>query len=98
MGQLVEELTSLSDWHTLGILLGVHVGKLKQIHADFSGHGVVRCRSELLTHWLNNSDNAYWETLASALKKMEEENLAKEILRKHGTSTVVQEPGMKGTL
>ena len=88
--QLVEELTFVPDWHRLGILLGIHDAKLKQIGADFSHHGVERCMEELLAYWLRNGSNVTWESVCSALEKMDEENFAKDLRRKYTKLEYVQ--------
>ena len=80
----------------LGILLGVHEGKLREIRADFSNHGVTRCRNELLSHWLRNGSNVTWESVCSTLEKMHEEKLAKEIRRKHSKLEYMQVQEKKG--
>ena len=94
--QLVEELAFVPDWHRLGILLGIEEGKMKQIGADFSHHGVGRCMDELLAHWLRNGSNVTWESVCSALEKIGEKKLAREMRRKHAKLEDTQLQEMKG--
>ena len=94
--QLGEELASVPDWHRLGILLGIREGTLKQIGTDFSHHGVGRCMNEVLIHLLHNGSNVTWESVCSALDKMDKKNLAKQIRQKHTKLEYVQLQKTKG--
>jgi hypothetical protein len=56
------------DWHQLGTQLKVPSDKLKQIGDEYHG---ARKLNEVLSYWLNNDEEATWETVLKALKRMD---------------------------
>jgi hypothetical protein len=55
------------DWHQLGTQLKVPNDKLKQIGEEYHGP---RKLNEVLSYWLNNDQEATWETVLKALKRI----------------------------
>ena len=85
---LTNELKSVSDWFTLGVNLNVKHYHLKTIERS---HYVDnnRCKTEMLSRWLDSTSNPNWETVAKALDQMDEHNLADKIRRNYITSTTI---------
>ena len=63
-------LTEVSDWHTLGIKLGIPDHSLREIRINYSAYGIGRQKQEMITKWLEYDTEASWDKLANALKEM----------------------------
>ena len=78
------ELTGLlkdvaPNWYTFGISLDIHIPILKEIGGiRTSDH----CFTDVLEKWLD-SDDAYWETLVTALRQIGNRRLANKIQTDH---------------
>ena len=82
MKRLLTECISVSDWHTLGIQLGLTTSRLNDIHTTYHVHGVKRLKTEMFDAWLKSSPNASWADLITALRNMDENRVAKNIEEK----------------
>ena len=76
---LVNELKSVTEWHPLGLQLDVPDYELRRVEQDCSG--VNRRVAEVLQYWLNNcsEEKRSWQTIADALKKISQGNLARRV-------------------
>ena len=83
---LIAELKTVTDWHSLGIHLGVPGHQLKKIEQDFQS--MERRKAEVLQYWLGNcpAENRSWQTIVAALKAMDCENLAKKLKKKYANN------------
>ena len=80
---LCNELTSISDWITLGLNLGVPHHLLKEIRTNYAIEGLGACRREMLVLWLQCALNASWRDLTGALQQMGVNAVAKRIEQKY---------------
>ena len=78
---LLNELSTVTEWHLLGIYLGVDLTTLSGIEADYQK------AKERLTHtviqWWRNVIPT-WSAVVKALVGIGSENLASQIAEKHG--------------
>ena len=72
-------LRTLTDWHSLGVRLGVEKSRLDAIKIDYAQWGVMRQRDEVINVWLCSDTQASWSKLCRALVDMELNVLAEEI-------------------
>ena len=72
-------LRTLTDWHSLGVRLGVEKSRLDAIKIDYAQWGVMRQRDEVINVWLCSDTQASWSKLSRALVDMELNVLAEEI-------------------
>ena len=77
VGDLFSELKTVTDWHQLGICLGLQTHELMQIERDHQGNE--RRKQEMLDLWLRRKPDAGWRDVVSALKLMEENRVAESI-------------------
>ena len=80
---LSNELTSISEWVTLGVNLGVPYHLLKEIRTNYAIEGLGACRLEMLALWLQRAPNASWRGVARALQQMGENTAAKRVEQKY---------------
>ena len=87
VGDLSSELRTVTDWHKLGIHLGLQTYELMQIERDH--HGNERQKREMLDLWLRRKPDAGWRDVVSALEEMEENRVAESIRQNYvrGEST-----------
>ena len=78
-------LMEVSDWHTLGIRLGIPGHSLAEIQINYSAYGIGRQRQEMITTWLQYDTEASWDKLATALKEMGKHVVATQIWITHVT-------------
>lgn len=78
---LCAELKTVTDWHQLGINLGVPADELRRIERDYQGND--RRRVEMLDLWLRCTPNATWEDVVRALQQMGENTVAENIREKY---------------
>ena len=83
MNLLVEAVTDVTDWHTLGLKLNLTKSKLDGIDVTHHVHGVERLKSEMFDAWLKSSPSASWSDLNSALKSMNEHRVASDIAARY---------------
>ena len=69
---LCNELTSISDWFTLGLNLGVPYRLLKEVRSNYSIEGLGALRRETLLLWLQRTPSASWSDVVGALRRMGE--------------------------
>ena len=81
VGNLSSELKTVTDWHQLGINLGLETHELLQIERDHQGNE--RRKLEMLNLWLQRNQKASWGDVVSALKEMEENRVAENIRQKY---------------
>ena len=78
---LSNELSEITDWHSLGVKLGVRPGQLCKIEANHTT--VDRKKHELLALWLGNNPNPSWEEIVRVLQQMGEDTVATRIKQKY---------------
>ena len=77
-------LKNVIDWIDLGLALGLHYPTLQKIDNEKRGK-VNSCMREMLAAWLQKQDNVSqvgapsWSVLQTALRKIEENELADTI-------------------
>ena len=81
MGQLCAELNDFNNWYLLGLLLNVSKDILDSID-KLHDTKVGKC-TEMIQHWISNSDNPSWETVHEALRNISESVLAAKIAKKY---------------
>ena len=78
---LVEELSGVTEWYTLGVFLGLTENEIKEIEQDHEG--TARRRMAVLNKWLKKEANPSWLVIISALEKMSETSLANQLRKKY---------------
>ena len=78
---LSSELATVTNWHQLGINLGLPKHELDKIECDYQGND--RQRLEMLDKWLKQMPSAVWANVVSALKQMGENRVAENIHQKY---------------
>ena len=84
--ELSNALDSVVDWHFLGVKLGVKGHQLKIIEKNHHGDNV-RCKHEMLSHWLQSAKLPTWKAVVNALCRMGIHTVASQIQRKHCRSS-----------
>ena len=79
---MLAELRDVVDWFKLGVSLGIKHSYLKKIEADYRGD-VECCKTEMLSFWIDNDENASMEKLTQALEEIGHRNLAKRLRDKY---------------
>ena len=74
---LCAELKSVTDWHRLGINLGVPADELTIVENGNQSNN--RRKARMLNLWLRCTPNATWEDVVSALEEMGENRVAENI-------------------
>uniref|UniRef100_A0A1X7SN04 Death domain-containing protein n=1 Tax=Amphimedon queenslandica TaxID=400682 RepID=A0A1X7SN04_AMPQE len=69
---------SESKWFEFGLKLGLIHPTLEAIDANHRGN-TSRCLMECLSKWLSKAHHPTWQTLASALRKIEQKTVAENI-------------------
>ena len=77
VNQLVEAVSTVTDWHKLGLRLGIAIYNLRKIQDSYQG--VDRRMAEMFDFWLETSPNATWGDLITALKAMGKHRVARDI-------------------
>ena len=80
----IDELSSITDWKTLGEELKVPQEDLEAI--DHDNRKIEHKRKETIRKWFSNTERPYWETVVRVLKKMKEKNLANKIAERSGVN------------
>ena len=78
---LVEELSGVIEWYTLGLFLGLTENEIKAIEQDHDG--TVRRRMAVVNKWLKKEADPSWLIIISALEKMSETSLANQLRKKY---------------
>ena len=86
MRDLSNELNLVTDWHSLGVKLGVQPTNLSVIERNYHGDSV-RCKHEMLVCWLETAPTPgpTWEAITDALCKMGQHIVAMNIRAKYCT-------------
>ena len=84
--ELSNELSSVQDWHSLGVKLGLNSHELRTIEKDYPGDSL-RCKHEMLGKWLKNSKLPTWKAVNDALHVMGEQAVAFKIRMKYCSSS-----------
>ena len=79
MKLLVDAVTSVSDWHNLGLHLDIATRKLKEIDRIYRVDGEERIKAEMFDVWLKSCPDASWHKLVTALNEIDEKKVAKEV-------------------
>ena len=79
MKLLVDAVTSVSDWHNLGLHLDIAMRKLKEIDRIYRVDGEDRIKAEMFDVWLKSCPDASWRKLVTALNEIGEKRVAKEV-------------------
>ena len=80
-GNLSFELKTVTDWHRLGINLGLQTYELERIEQDYQGNE--RRMLQMLDLWLQRPPTTPWGDLASALQQMGQNTVADGIRQKY---------------
>ena len=83
MLQPCNELVSITDWHKLGLYLGVQDYKLDQIERSHSAEGCDGWKRETFSVWLRCTSNASWRDVVETLQKMGQNTVAERIEQKY---------------
>lgn len=86
--ELIEELTEITEWYQLGVLLGLQTYILDEVKQQFCHDGPVMMKIKMLDRWLKVTppdlpSSPSWENLVKALKSMGQKRVAKRIADKH---------------
>ena len=90
---LCNELTSVRDWRSLGLNLGVRDYELDQIESSHPTGGCSRWMQETFSLWLRKTPSASWENVVRALRQMREDTLAVRIHWKYIGGTACKSQG-----
>ena len=74
----------------LGVKLDLSGSELATIERDYRGDNT-RCKTEMLSRWLENATCPSWEAVVQALRLMEANAIADTIQRKYVTTTATTE-------
>ena len=75
--KLFSALRDVSDWYQLGIILGILPARLRKIEENYRGND--RRKTETLDTWLQQTPNASWSDVVSALQQMGENTVAESV-------------------
>ena len=78
---LVEELSGVTEWYTLGAFLGLTENEIKEIEQDHDG--TARRRMAMLSKWIKKEADPSWLVIIAALEKMSETSLANQLRKKY---------------
>ena len=80
---ILEAISSVQEWQSLGLKLGLKKHQLDAIAIDKRGI-VNECKMEMVSKWLN-SNKASWQCLVKALRSplLEKTSLAINIAKQH---------------
>ena len=84
--ELTNALKSVPNWHLLGVNLDLSGSELATIERDHRSDNT-RCKTEMLSRWLENTRGPTWEAVVRALRLMEANAAADAIQREYVTST-----------
>ena len=82
--ELSNELDSVDNWHLFGLKLGMKAHELRTTEKNYKGDNV-RCKHEMLSHWLQSAERPTWKAVDDALCLMGEHEIALRIQRKHSS-------------
>ena len=79
--KLFSALRDVSDWYQLGIILGILPARLRKIEENYRGND--RRKTETLDTWLQQTPNASWSDVVSALHQMGENTVAESVQQQY---------------
>ena len=79
MNLLLEAVSNVTDWHGLGLKLGLTMSQLRGIELTYHMHGQGRLKAEMFDVWLKSSPNASWADLVRALEAMDMYRVASNV-------------------
>ena len=79
--QLSDALSDKVDWYELGIQLDITPATLNAVREDQPT--VKRCLVVMLEKWQIKYPNKGWSDIITALREMERDNLADQVVSKH---------------
>ena len=79
--EVLPELRTVTNWHQLGINLGLQTCELNKIEHDYQGNE--RRKQKMLDLWLRRTPNAAWSDVACGLQQMGENRVAESIRQKY---------------
>ena len=80
---LVEAVTDVTDWHTLGLTLDLTMSQLEDIRITYHVYGLGLLKARVFDAWLKSSPGASWSDLISVLKSMNEHRVASDIATRY---------------
>ena len=84
MNLLLEAVSDIPDWHTLGLKLGLTMSQLDEIDVTYPRVG--RRKAEMFNVWLKSCPNASWADLITALMSMNEHRVAGDIAARYSAA------------
>ena len=79
MNLLLKAVVNVTDWHDLGLKLGLTMSQLRGIELTHPRDGPGRLKAEMFDVWLKSSPNASWADLITALEDMGEDRVASNV-------------------
>ena len=79
MNLLLEAVSNVTDWHGLGLKLGLTMSQLRGIELTHPRDGPGRLKAEMFDVWLKSSPNASWADLITALEAMGMDRVASNV-------------------
>ena len=79
MKDLLEAVSNVTDWYSLGVQLGLTMSQLRGIELTYPRDGLTRLKAEMFNVWLKSSPNASWTDLITALRAIDEHRVANDI-------------------
>ena len=84
---LLNEMSTVTQWYLLGIYLGVDLSILATIKADHKD--TKDCRTHTLIEWWNRATPT-WSAVVKALMGIGREKLASQVAEKHGMNIYLE--------
>ena len=78
---LSNALEKVTNWHQLGLKLGIPPHKLSKIEEDYQHND--RRKTETLDTWLHQTPSASWSDVVRALQQMGENAVAESVRQKY---------------
>lgn len=88
LSAIIRTLSIVVAWFELGVQLEIPFHILRGIEKTFQKETIERQKTEMIYHWLNNNQDASWESLAAGLEKTQKyQNLVNDIRRQYCRSS-----------
>ena len=81
--ELISQLDEVVDWFHLGLYLSIPQHELLIMEDYQRGHRK-RCRTDMLSWWLQHGKQLTWTAMVRALERIKMEPLARKIATKYG--------------
>ena len=85
--RLTSDLREVTDWHGLGIRLGINISDLDKIESKCKGD-IERCKTKVLHFWKRNDRHASVGKLSTALEEIDHRNLAEKIREEYNVPQI----------